>query len=77
MPSGFKRNYEIVKPAVILWIRRFYIIAFNIYAWYWLYREIFINHSPNFENYVLWFFTTIGMYFFVLDSKDLILRGKN
>jgi hypothetical protein len=76
MNSDFKNNYEVIKPKVDIWVRRIYIVAFNFYAWYWLYRQIFIRHSTCFEDYLLWFFTTIGMYYFVLDSKGVFL-GKN
>jgi len=57
--------------------RRLYVIAFNIYAWFWIIRLIFIQHSTNIEDYILWFFATAGMYFFVLDGKDLFLKDIN
>jgi len=77
MNSEFKTNYDKTKPKVILWFKRFYVMAFNIYAWFWLYRQIFVRHSTDFEDYLLWFFTTAGMYYFVLDSKDIFLKTKN
>ncbi|HEY1038955.1 MAG TPA: hypothetical protein VGF30_06090 [Bacteroidia bacterium] len=64
------------KPAIILWFKRIYVVAFNIYAWYWLYRQIFVRHSDDFEEYLLWFFTTAGMHYFVLDSKDIFFKKK-
>jgi hypothetical protein len=72
--SEFKIQQKKLKPKVVLLIKRFYVIAFNIYAWFWLYREIFIRESTNFEDYLLWFFTTAGMYYFVLDSNDILLK---
>ena len=57
--------------------RRIYVIAFNIYAWFWIIRLIFIHHSTNFEDYLLWFFATAGMYFFVLDGEDNLLKNLN
>ncbi len=61
---------------LVKFIRRIYIIAFNIYAWFWLYRLIFIRES-SFEDYLLWFFATAGMYFFVLDGKDILVMDKS
>lgn len=74
----FKNTYlEIFKQVeviVVLWFKRLYVLAFNIYAWYWLYREIFIRNSTDFESYLLWAFTTTGMYFFVLDNNDVFIK---
>lgn len=66
-----------IKKQVTEWTRRIYVIAFNIYAWFWLIRLIFIRHSTNFEDYILWFFATVGMYFFVLDGKGIFLKNIN
>jgi len=76
MDSEYKTNYNRIKPIIILWFKRLYVIAFNIYAWYWLYRQIFVRHSTDFEEYLLWFFLTAGMYYFVLDNHDLFLKTK-
>jgi hypothetical protein len=72
--NEFRRRQEILKPKIILWIKRIYVVAFNIYAWYWIYRQIFIRHSTDYEDYLLWFFTTAGMYYFVLDNNDLSFK---
>ncbi len=74
--SDFKNEYERVKPKVNLWFKRIYIICFNVYAWFWLYRQIFIRHSNNFEDYLLWGFMTFGMYYFVLDNDDVFFKTK-
>ena len=66
-----------IKKQVVMWSRRVYVIAFNLYAWFWMYRLIFIKHSTNFEDYLLWFFATVGMYFFVFDGKDIFLKKAN
>lgn len=70
----FKEEYDEMKPKVILLFKRIYVLAFNIYAWYWLYRQIFIRHSTDFEEYLLWFFLTAGFYWFVNDHKDILLK---
>jgi len=72
-----KDLYLKVTRQVIKWTRRIYVIAFNLYAWFWLIRLIFIRHSTAFEDYLLWFFATAGMYFFVLDGKDIFLKDIN
>lgn len=66
-----KEKIKEISIKVNLWIKRFYVIAFNIYAWFWLIRAIFFRESTSFEDYILWFFTTAGMYYFVLDQKDI------
>ena len=66
-----------IKKRIIFWTRRVYVIAFNIYAWYWLYKLIFITNSTNFEDYLIWFFTTVGVYFFVFDGNDRFLKEIN
>jgi hypothetical protein len=76
LTDNFKYHYNKTKPKVILWVKRFYVIAFNCYAWFWLYRQIFIRHSTNFEDYLLWFFTTAGMYYFVLDNDNIFIKPK-
>lgn len=76
MDKNFQFHFNDTKPKVVLWMKRFYVGAFNIYAWFWIYRQIFIRHSTDFEDYLLWFFTTVGMYYFVLDSKDIFIKIK-
>lgn len=66
-----------IKKFILLWLRRIYVIAFNIYAWYWLVKLIFILDSTNFEDYLIWFFTTVGVLFFVFDGNDLYLKKNN
>lgn len=72
--NEFKQQQKVIKPKVDLSVKRLYVLAFNIYAWFWLIREIFIHQSTNFEDYLLWFFTTAGMYFFVLDNNDIFFK---
>lgn len=50
-------------------IKIFYTYAFNIYAWYWLYKLIFVLPF-DWENIIAWTFACLGMWFFVLDSND-------
>lgn len=53
----------------VFYIRKYYTIAFNIYAWYWLYKIVFILPF-DLENYITWTFACFGMWFFVIDSSD-------
>ena len=46
--SEFHKEQEKIKPVIILKIKKIYVKAFNIYAWYWLFREIFIRNSTEF-----------------------------
>lgn len=77
MKEDFQEINNRIKPIVMLWFKRVYVVAFNIYAWYWLYREIFVRNCTDFEEYLLWFFTTAGMYYFVLENTDLKISPKN
>ena len=63
--NNFKENYK--KLEIIT--RKIYIWAANIYCWFWLIREIFWRKNTDFEAYLLWFFLSAGMYFFIRDSK--------
>jgi hypothetical protein len=74
--DDFKSIYEANKERTDLWIRRIYVVAFNFYAWFWICRQIFVRHSCDWEEYALWTFTTLGMYYFVLDTKGLFLKRK-
>ena len=73
----YEEIYDIIKTKVNLVMKRIYVITFNFYAWFWLLREIFWRHSTEWENYILWFFTTAGMYYFVLDNNDIFFKNKS
>lgn len=68
--------YNRVKQKVDVVFKRLYVFAFNSYAWYWLYRQIFVRCSTDFEEYLLWLFVTAGMYYFVLDNEDIFFKIK-
>jgi hypothetical protein len=61
-----KQNERIQYKVSILF-RIIYILAFNVYSWYWLYKLIWVNTNTNWEDYVNWFFVTCGVHFFVID----------
>lgn len=50
-------------------LRVFYNYAFNLYAWYWLYKLLFVLPF-DWENIANWIFACCGMWFFVIDSGD-------
>jgi hypothetical protein len=56
-------------------IRLIYTYAFNLYAWYWLYKLIWVLPF-DWENIVAWTFACLGMWFFVLDTDDLAFKKK-
>lgn len=57
---------ERINYKVNMLFRIIYILAFNVYSWYWLYKIIWINQS-TWEDWVNWFFVTCGVHFFVID----------
>jgi hypothetical protein len=63
-----------VEPIIILWVKRLYVLAGNIYSWFWLIRQIFVRHSTNFEEYLLWAFLTAGFYWFILEHDDIFFK---
>lgn len=71
--SDYSKMYRKLMDKVPEALRKAYVIAFNCYAWWWLYRAIFIKENTTYEDYLLWGFTTTGMYFFVFDNKDRLL----
>ena len=73
---SFREIEAEIKLKVILVFKRLYVLAFNAYAWYWLYREIFIRGSTAWEDYLLWFFTTFGMYIFVLEHQEIFITRR-
>ncbi len=76
MQSRFKKEFDTRMNSFNIWARRIYVVVFNGYAWYWLYRQIFIRHSYDFEEWLLYLLTVIGMHYFVLDSKGLFFNTK-
>ncbi|WP_192825232.1 hypothetical protein [Rufibacter sp. LB8] len=74
--SEFQNQQNAVKTKATLWIKRTYVVAFNLYTWFWIFRQIFIRQSTDFESYLLWFFSTAGMYFFILRNDDLEIKKK-
>lgn len=73
----YKAVQEKIKPQIIILMKRLYVISFNCYSWYWLYREIFIRHITNFEDYLLWGFTTFGVYMFILEHEEIFFKKNN
>jgi hypothetical protein len=74
--SEYQDVYDKMKLKVILIFKRIYVVAFNFYAWFWLYRLIFIKQSTSFEDYLIWFFATFGMYIFILEHKEIFFEIK-
>lgn len=57
---------EMIKYKITMGLRIIYILLFNLYSWYWLYKIAFLNDS-NWEDWINWFFVTCGVHFFVID----------
>jgi hypothetical protein len=59
-------HQERINYKVNMLFRVIYVLAFNVYSWYWLYKIIWVNQS-TWEDWVNWFFVTCGVHFFVID----------
>lgn len=57
---------ERINYKVNMLLRVIYVLAFNVYSWYWLYKIIWVNQS-TWEDWANWFFVTSGVHFFVID----------
>jgi len=56
---------QIVEYKLTQGLRVIYIISFNVYSWYWLYK--LWNNESSWEEWANWFFVTCGVHFFVID----------
>lgn len=65
--NSFKTTYKNIE----FWCKKMYVWSANIYCWFWIIREVFWRKSTDLEPYLLWFFLSAGMYFFIRDNKDL------
>ncbi|MCC8034673.1 MAG: hypothetical protein LIO77_01915 [Rikenellaceae bacterium] len=74
--DDYKEIEDILKPVIILWLKRIYVLAGNFYAWFWLIREIFFRESSTLEDYVMWFFLTCGFYWFILEHPEIFFKIK-
>jgi hypothetical protein len=68
----FHEDYEKGKLVANTLIRIIYIIAFNVYSWYWIYKLIAIKPDSCWEDYLNWFFVTAGMHFFVINYQKIL-----
>lgn len=59
-------HQERINYKVNMLFRVIYVLAFNVYSWYWLYKIIWVNQS-TWEDWANWFFVTCGVHFFVID----------
>jgi hypothetical protein len=52
-------------------LRKYYIYAYNIYGWYWLYK-IFADSGLrcDWESYLLWVFAMLAQLFFEVDVRN-------
>lgn len=76
MKTAYNKARKEAKPKVDLFFKRIYVIAFNLYSVYWLFREIFIRETTNWEVYTPLVFAYTGIYFFVLRNEDIFFKTK-
>jgi hypothetical protein len=60
-------NKDRIRYRINMLIRIIYVIGFNLYSWYWLYKLIWIDESVTWEDWANWFFVVVGVHFFVID----------
>jgi len=72
--SEYQEIKKRIEPIIILWFKRLYVVAGNIYSWFWLIRQIFFIQSTNFEEYLLWAFLTATFYWFILEHDEIFFK---
>ena len=65
-----------IEKVLNLNLKRVYVVTFNFYSFYCIYKLIFIQDVTTWEDWFLWFFTTTGMNFFVKDNQDIYFKKK-
>ena len=70
----YQEEKQKVESIIILWFKRLYVVAGNFYSWFWLIRQIFVRHSTNFEEYLLWAFLTFGFYWFIIEHDEIFFK---
>lgn len=78
MSSQFQEIRENIETELILVLKRFTIIAVNLFSWLWIIKLIFIQKLPllegdNWEKYAMWFFFSTAWYFFYLRNRETVL----
>ena len=48
----YAKAFDRTAPSVNSWFKRLYVVAFNVYAWFWIVREILWHHGTDWESYV-------------------------
>ena len=72
----FNEIRQKIEKVLNLNLKRVYVVTFNFYSFYWIYKLIFIQEVVTWEDWFLWFFTTTGMNFFVKDNQDIYFKKK-
>ena len=67
---------KIINANILLWSNRIYILAGNLYSWFWLIRAIFCRPETSFEDYLMWFFLTAGFYWFIIEHDEIFIKAK-
>ena len=72
MSENFEQIKVKIESKVNLYFERFYVLSFNIYAFYWLYKIVFLP-SYNWEDLLTWFFACMSMNIFFRENKNRLL----
>ncbi|TFD92178.1 hypothetical protein E2605_18920 [Dysgonomonas capnocytophagoides] len=66
-----------IEETAYLWLKRIYIVAGNLYSWFWIIRALFFREETPFEDYLIWFFLASGFVWFSREHRDIFFRDKN
>ncbi|MBD8349754.1 hypothetical protein [Dysgonomonas sp. HGC4] len=66
-----------LKFKIDLFFKRIYILAGNIYIWFWLIRAMFFRENTTFEDYIQWAFLSFGFYLFIQNNDEIFFKDKN
>ncbi|ASS49577.1 MAG: hypothetical protein A3D31_02305 [Candidatus Fluviicola riflensis] len=75
----YKETYISILSKTMNFIRTFYILAYNLYGFYWFYKIVVDPKTQcDWEAYALWFFAMTAQLFFTMDvhkaNKDIDMR---
>ena len=68
----YEATQKRIEGKLYLWLDRLYIVAFNVYSFYWLYKIVFLPEY-GWEEFLLWFFACVAVNRFYRENKDRIL----
>ncbi|ASS50176.1 MAG: hypothetical protein A3D31_11445 [Candidatus Fluviicola riflensis] len=69
--KSYRERHIYYTGKVTNYARRYYIYAYNLYGWYWLYKIIVDPKLQcDWENYLIWLFAMLAQLFFEVDVRN-------